>query len=57
MRTSVPIADVAFTMMLILSKSLKDVDKSDVPFETVSLLKSGLLSDEVSYFSCAVLPA
>lgn len=44
-------------MGLILSKSLKDVDKSDVPFEVVSLLKAGLVSDKMSYFSCVALPA
>lgn len=57
MLTSVPIADEAFPMTLTLSNSLKDVDKSDMPFERVSLLKSGLVSKEMSYFSCAALPA
>lgn len=52
-----PITDVAFSMALILSQSLKDADESDVPFEMVSLLKSGLVSDEMSYFSRAASPA
>lgn len=54
---SVPITDVAFTMALILSKSLKDIDKRDMTFEVLAWLESGLVSDGMSYFSCAALPA
>jgi hypothetical protein len=44
-------------MAFMVPQSLTDVDKSDVPFEIISLLKAGLVSDEMSYIPCATLPA